>query len=84
MTIGRFNRTIGEVIFAIGLSLALPAVAAIAGIVGASFLCAKIFSGEAGEWVLVLTPATGLIVGVITFRICFRKIITYGERDEKY
>lgn len=73
------KRTIGEIIFAIVLSAVAAALAAVAGFVGATFLCAKLLSGEAGEAALVLAPVTALVLAVIAFSICFRKIITYGE-----
>jgi hypothetical protein len=79
MSIALSHRTIGEIIFAIVLSAVAAAIAAAAGFVGAAFLCAKLLSGEAGEAALILDPATALVLAVVAFFICFRKIITYGE-----
>ena len=73
------QRTIGEIVFAIVLSAMAAALAAIAGFVGAVFLCAKLFSGETREAALILGPATALVLAVVAFSICFRKIITYGD-----
>jgi hypothetical protein len=71
--------TKGEIFFAIALSAVAATLAAVAGFVVASFLCAEILSGEAGEWGLVLDPATAVLLGAVVFSICYRKIITYGE-----
>jgi hypothetical protein len=75
------HRTIGEIIFAIVLSTVVAAIAAVAGFVAMAFLCARLFSGEAGEAALVLGPAAALIPAVVAFSLCFRKIIAYGESD---
>lgn len=79
MSTARSQRTIGEIIFAIVLSGVAAAIAAVAGFVGAAFLCAKLLIGEAGEAALVLDPATALVLAVVAFSVCFRKIITYGD-----
>ena len=79
MSTARSQRTIGEIIFAIVLSAVAAAIAAVAGFVGAAFLCAKLLSGEASEASLVLAPATAVLLAMVAFYICFRKIITYGE-----
>lgn len=79
MTTLRSQRTIGEIIFAIALSSVAAAIAAVAGFIGAAFLCSKLLSGEAGEAALVLDPAAAVVLAVVAFFICFRKIITYGE-----
>jgi hypothetical protein len=76
---GRPRPTIGEIVFAIVLSLVVASSAAVAGFFGAAFLCAKLLSGESGEAALVLAPATALALAIAAFSICFRKIITYGE-----
>jgi len=75
----RSQPTIGEIVFAIALSSAAAAIAAVAGFVGAALLCAMLLSGEAGEGGLVLAPATALVLAAVAFYICFRRIITYGE-----
>jgi hypothetical protein len=79
MSTERSQRTIGEFVFAIVLSVIAAAIAAVAGFVGAAFLCAKLLSGESGEAALILDPAAALILAVIAFSICLRKIITYGD-----
>jgi ABC-type nickel/cobalt efflux system permease component RcnA len=79
MSTARSHRTIGEIIFAIVLSAVAAAIAAAAGFVGAALLCAKLLSGEAGEASLVLAPATAVVLAMVAFYICFRKIITYGD-----
>jgi len=76
---GRPRPTIGEIVFAIVLSLVVASLAAVAGFFGAAVLCAKLLSGESGEAALVLAPATAGLLAMVTFSICFRKIITYGE-----
>ena len=76
---GRAQRTIGEVIFAIVLSLIVASLAAVAGFFGVAFLCAKLLIGESGEAALVLAPATAGVLAIAAFSICFRKIITYGD-----
>ena len=73
------QRTIGEIVFAIVLSVVAAGLAAIAGFVGASFLCAELLRGETGEAVLVLAPATALVLAAVAFYACFRKFITHGE-----
>ena len=75
------QRTTGEIVFAIALSAVAAGLAAVAGFVGASFFCAELLSGEAGEAALVLDPATAVILAVVAFFICYRKIITYGENS---
>jgi hypothetical protein len=72
--------TFGEFVFAIGFSIVVAVLAAIAGFVGAICLCGKVFVGEATEWGLILAPSTALVVGVIVFVFSFRKIVTYGEK----
>ena len=81
MSTGGPHSTVGENIFAIVLSAVAAAIAGIAGFVGATFLCAKLLSGEATEVGLILAPATAFVLAVVVFSICFRKIITYGERS---
>ncbi len=76
---GRPRPAIGEIVFAIVLSLVVASLAAVAGFFGAAFLCAKLLSGEAGEAALVLAPATAAVLAMVAFSICFRKIITYGD-----
>jgi len=79
MSTERSQRTIGEIFFAVALSAVAAALAAIAGFVGAIFLCAKLLTGEAGEAALVLAPATAVVLAVVVFSIFYGKIITYGE-----
>ena len=78
---GHPRPTIGEIVFAIVLSLVVASLAALAGFFGAAFLCAKLLSGESGEAALVLAPATAGVLAIVAFFICFRKVITYGERS---
>ncbi len=75
----RSQSTIGEIAFAVALSAVAAALAALAGFVGAIYLCAKLLTGEASEAALVLAPATAVVLAVVVFSICYRKIITYGE-----
>ena len=75
----RSRPTIGEIVFASVLSTVAASIAAVVGFVGAAFLCAKLLSGEAGEAALVFDPAAALVLAVVAFSICFRKLITYGE-----
>jgi hypothetical protein len=73
------NRAIGEIVFAFVLSAVAASLAAVIGFVVAALLCVKLLSGEGREAGLVLAPATALVFAVVTFSICFRKVITYGE-----
>ena len=72
--------TIGEIVFASVLSCVVAALAAIVGFVGGIFLCGLLFSGEARESALHVGPTLALLSGSAVFVICFRKIITYGDR----
>lgn len=76
---GRPRPTIGEIVFALAVSLVVASLAAVAGFLGAAFLCAKLFSGESREAGLVLAPATAIALALAAFSICFWKIITYGD-----
>lgn len=78
---GRSRPTIGEIAFAIALSLVVASLAALAGFFGAAFLCAKLFSGESREAGLVLAPATAIALALVAFSICFQRIIAYGENS---
>jgi hypothetical protein len=78
---GRSRPTIGEIVFAIVLSLVVASLAAVVGFFGAAVLCAKLLSGESGEAVLVLAPATAFALALVAFSICFQRIITYGENS---
>jgi len=79
MSTVRSHPTVGEIVFAIALSSVAAAIAAVAGFVGAAFLCPVLLSGEASEASLVLAPATAAVLAMAAFYVSFRKITTYGQ-----
>jgi hypothetical protein len=57
--------------------------AAVAGFVGAIFLCGKLLSSEFAVLAVFIAPTTALILGIATFVVVFRKISTYREDPDR-
>ncbi len=71
--------TLGEVLFATLLGLVAATLTAIAAFVGAIFICARLFTGEASYSSLLFGPVAALITGVVAFILTFRWILHYGN-----
>jgi hypothetical protein len=75
--------TFGEGFIAVFISGVAAFFAAIAGFVGALYLCARLLSREMSDWALILAPATAVVFAVAVFVFAFRKLSTYGEFPDK-